>query len=342
MQAGKIAPGLLNEIEGTPRNQVDITPDQAQKYGLFGVFPQQEAGSMLEATKSALSYQLQPDWEHLPKGVAERQDAVTQIVQFSSWGKAIKLYNFTGSRLTAETVSKIAYAQYEMARRTGGNSFEMLEVMAVVPNTDPALVVETEEGKVYNRARTDGGAMLFAEAMINPEVPMPESTLKVPELHEPEDDAPFGVPGDIVQRTVFHELTHLITGKGKEGDLTLSDQLVTHIGWKWEGGKVDNTGKLQPVQKGWQKAPTCYGRANHLEDLTVSGEASFVGGAWFKRHYDAQRKEAVDKLFSERHSQRQGPTLVTATEIPLPMPAHKLGLPDQPTALVAEYSYAVF
>lgn len=349
----KIAPELVEELEREgDLNMASINGERATRYKLAGTFPDEEEAMVWEEMPSAARKFVNPDWLALRHGLVERQGKLSQIVRFAHGEKGINLYNFTNSQLTEEHVGQMANAIREMSELTGGKVFDILEVMAVIPNDDDEVVMRDEKGKI--KAISSGGAVgsgvMFAEKVFNPDSPTPDQSGDVPPpnllaLHEQvSDEVPFHVPGESVQLFTAHEIMHVIANNGVEGDKALSTEYAAQRGWEYpaNGSRNSLTGAVLPTRRGNPEAPTVYARMNHDEEMGVASEAHMTGGKWEERYAD-QLTALSGLLRTRRHSGVQGPMFVRATELPLPTPNSKLGrLPDVPIAILPSYQYEIY
>jgi hypothetical protein len=310
-----------------------IPPEKAHIFD--AAFSSKKEEATLKGVESAAHRRWQRgNWERLPNGLIERQDVLSQIIRFESHGKSVDLYNFTATQLSAEHIGKVANAFREMCDRTGGAIMDMTEALSVLPNDDPYLSPVNEQGRHISAAygRAEKGTLALAEGLFNPDASFPD-TLPRGDEYKIEDDVPFHVEFDPIESTTYHELTHLVTSAGRREETEVSDAYADAVGWEYDGKDIKKYGDvLHPVG---------YGRRNHLEDISVTSEAEFAGGEWYKQ-LDPARKMAIAAVWASRRSQVEGPSFVRAAEQPLPTYPEKIGQPEvPPLALKFNYIYSV-
>jgi hypothetical protein len=315
----------------------DIPATQAEEMGLLGTFPVAEQAGLLNSLKIEMGERFAPSWtREIPADVVERQEQLSQIITFESGGRQARLFNFTSTQLSAEDTGKVANSLREMCDRTGGAVMGMLDAMVVLPNDDPLISPRNNDGECIgnNSGLADGGKVFFAEGLFNPDAPFPVVTAPEADYDILDQDVPKHVEGDQIQLTVFHELTHVVAGDGNNDDPTATANFAKAVGWEFDQGR-----KSKVKRRGLVENPVAYGRVDQHEDITVTGEAEFAGGEWFKK-VDDVRRFALAAIWAKRHSQVEGPAFVRATELPLPVYPNKL---DQatipPLAVRPSYNY---
>src|SRR5581483_7432914 len=320
-----------------------INRQEAEASGISGRFPGQEETAVLKGLYRVIDKEFRPDWTFLPEGLTERQHRLSQMIQFESGGKYVNLYNLTPTQLTEEQIGKIANALREISDRTGGAIFDMLEVMAIAPNDDPCLVETDNEGKLLvpsSSACSEGGFIVFGEGLFNPDAPHPIYEGNWPWEAMVTEQNPYLVPGDENQLTPYHELAHVVECWGEREDVSVLTEFKNIVGWRRSNRMSLATG-LRTWVRGTVENPIIYGRLSPEEDMAVTAEAEFAGGPVWEQ-FDSARKQAITELWKRRRSKIEGPTFVTATELPLPGPSEKIGLPPQtPLAIWPWYAYRI-
>lgn len=324
----------------TARRQHFFRVEEAAKLGFPGVFPGQETEALAKALQYELHNRHSDAWAQLPSGMIARQQRLQQIIRFSAFDFSVSLYNFSGSRLSGNQTDKIANGIRAVCDATGGGILQRLKVMAIVRSDDPFIYhdlpgcneKQVAHGRVYR------GAAVFSEGLINrtAELVRPVQSWRQGLATIARPSEPDHVPGDKLQLTVVHELSHVVALDGAQ-DGEAIEEYGRATGWEWTDVYVQ--GQRVPKQRGQPMNPVLYGRVNDCEDAAVTAEAEFAGGKLWEQ-YDDSRRSALQRIWTLRHSGLQGPAFVRATEEPL-MPPHLRVASGQPVTILPRYAYRV-
>ncbi len=271
---------------------------------------------------------MNPGLEDILKEALEHAPEVTEVFEFTVFGRTSRLYNFD-KLLTPLQLKQLINAMRAVADRAGG--LRNLKTMAIFPSgkedehaDDAASNEQPAEPNFWKKYWNRGAEALGRADPSSGFIEFNAAALKKEVLASGENADTYTVGGESFEAVAHHELVHLFDIVRVSGN----QRSMFHE-------LLDDEAKKSPAASKYaQEYP-------FLEEAPEAATGLHVGGEWAKK-VDDKRFLAAAAMWDVVHTQEHGPAFMHCREIDPTSPEAKYAArPSRPIAIRMEADYRI-